>query len=301
MRRITFDLDVLRSFTLGVELGSFARAAERLGRSTSAVSAQLKKLEEQAGAPVLRKAGRNMVPTHTGEVLLAYARRLLELNDEASHAVHGTDLAGILRLGVQEDFAENLLSNVLGGFARAHPRVMVEARVARNVELLDLVDHGKLDLALAWDGGRPTTHARRVGHTAMCWISSPSLPWPDGTRNEPVPLAVMEAPCLMRSAAIAALDKARIPWRVAFTSPSLGGVWAAVAAGLGTTVRTRAAVPAGLELRSGLPRLPQIRLNIHRSEAQPSPVARRLESLLLAELSRSMTAVRKQWDGRPHS
>jgi len=97
MRRITFDLDVLRSFTLGVELGSFARAAERLGRSTSAVSAQLKKLEEQVGAPVLRKAGRNMVPTHTGEVLLAYARRLLELNDEASHAVHGTDLAGILR------------------------------------------------------------------------------------------------------------------------------------------------------------------------------------------------------------
>jgi len=292
MRRITFDLDVLRSFSLGVELGSFAKAAERLGRSTSAVSAQLKKLEDQVGAPVLRKAGRGMVPTHTGEVLLAYARRLLELNDEASHAVHGTDLEGVLRLGVQEDFAENLLSNVLGGFARAHPRVMVEARVARNVELLDLVERGKLDLALAWDGGRPTTHARRVGSTAMCWLSAPSLPWPDGTRDEPLPLAVMEAPCLMRSAAIAALDKARIPWRVAFTSPSLGGVWAAVAAGLGVTVRTRARVPTGLELRSGLPRLPQIRLNIHRGEAEPSPAASRLESLLVAELSRSMTAVR---------
>src|SRR3954470_14570576 len=104
MRRVTFDLDVLRTFVTGMELGSFAKAAERLGRSTSAVSAQLKKLEEQVGAPVLRKSGRNMVPTPTGEVLIAYARRLLELNDEASHAVNGTDLEGALRLGVAEDF-----------------------------------------------------------------------------------------------------------------------------------------------------------------------------------------------------
>src|SRR6202012_2779426 len=94
MRRVTFDLEVLRSFVTGVELGSFAKAAERLGRSTSAVSAQLKKLEDQAGTPVLRKAGRGMALTDAGETMLAYARRLLELNDEASSALHGSELEG---------------------------------------------------------------------------------------------------------------------------------------------------------------------------------------------------------------
>src|SRR5690349_24991038 len=91
-RTTTFDIDVLRSFVLGVELGSFAQAAERLNRSTSAVSAQLKKLEEQAGAPLLRKAGRGLALTETGETMLGYARRLLDLNDEAAAAVRGVQL-----------------------------------------------------------------------------------------------------------------------------------------------------------------------------------------------------------------
>ncbi|HEX7689838.1 MAG TPA: LysR family transcriptional regulator, partial [Burkholderiaceae bacterium] len=122
MSRPTFDLDVLRTLVTGIELGSFAKAADRLGRSTSAVSAQLKKLEEAAGAPVLRKAGRGMVLTPTGEVLFGYARRLLALDDEAAHAVRGAELHGAVRLGLQEDFGEGLLTGVLAGFARAHPR-----------------------------------------------------------------------------------------------------------------------------------------------------------------------------------
>lgn len=142
MGRITFDLDDLRSFVTGIELGSFARAAQRLGRSTSAVSAHLKKLEQQVGAPILRKSGRGMVMTEAGEMLLGYARRLLELNDEAACAVRGWDLHGTVRLGLQEDFGETFLPQVLGSFARAHPRVRIEARIARNAELLDWVING---------------------------------------------------------------------------------------------------------------------------------------------------------------
>ena len=133
MGRITFDLEDLRSFVTGVELGSFAKAAERLGRSTSAVSAHLKKLEQQVGAQILRKAGRGMVMTETGETLLGYARRLLELNDEAAAAVRGLDLQGTVRLGLQEDFGETCLPQVLGSFARANPTVRIEARIARPV------------------------------------------------------------------------------------------------------------------------------------------------------------------------
>lgn len=106
MGRVTFDLEDLRSYVTGIELGSFAKAAERLGRSTSAVSAHLKKLEQQVGTPILRKAGRNMVMTEAGETLLGYARRLLELNDEAAAAVRGLDLHGRVRLGLQEDFGK---------------------------------------------------------------------------------------------------------------------------------------------------------------------------------------------------
>src|SRR5579871_2716995 len=96
MRRITLDLDVLRSFATGTELGSFAKAAERLGRSTSAVSAQIKKLEDQAGTAIFRKAGRGLALTEAGETMLSYARRLLDLNDEAIVAVHGMAVEGVL-------------------------------------------------------------------------------------------------------------------------------------------------------------------------------------------------------------
>ena len=101
MRRVNFDLDVLRSFATGMDLGSFAKAADRLGRSTSAVSAQLKKLEDQAGTPIFHKSGRGLALTEAGETMLAYARRLLELNDEAAIAVHGVELEGWVRLGLQ--------------------------------------------------------------------------------------------------------------------------------------------------------------------------------------------------------
>ncbi|RWG23752.1 MAG: LysR family transcriptional regulator, partial [Mesorhizobium sp.] len=112
MRRATFDLDVLRTFVTGMELGSFAKAAERLGRSTSAVSAQLKKLEEQAATPVFRKAGRGLALTEAGETMLGYARRLIELNDEAASAIRDVELEGWVRLGLQEDFGEAVLPEV---------------------------------------------------------------------------------------------------------------------------------------------------------------------------------------------
>lgn len=283
MRRISFDLDVLRSLVAGVELGSFAKAADRLGRSTSAVSAQLKKLEEQTGVPVLRKSGRGMVLTPAGEVLLGYARRLLDLNDEAAHAVRGAELRGEVRLGLQEDFGESLLPAVLGGFARAHPNVRVQARLARNSELIEQIERGQLDLALAWDGGHSTAHSRRLARLPMQWIGSATQA-PEFDDGEPVPLAVLEAPCLMRSMATAALDKAGRSWRIAFTSPSLAGIWAAVDAGLGVTVRTGAGLPDRLRAQSGLPRLPLIALQLHRGEAAPSEPVRRLESLIEAHL-----------------
>lgn len=287
MGRVTFDLDDLRSYVAGIELGSFAKAAECLGRSTSAVSAHLKKLEQQVGVPILRKSGRGMVMTEAGETLLSYARRLLELNDEAAAAVRGLDLQGRVRLGLQEDFGETFLPQVLGSFARAHPKVCIEARIARNAELIDWVLKGQLDLSLAWDGGSSTPFQQDLGQRLMQWISAPSFDLAQWRASgEALPLVVFDAPCLMRSAATNALDRAGIPWRIAFTSRSLNGIWAAVSAGLGVTVRTHTGLPPGLVqlATEELPALQPIGVRLHWAEEQPDDAIRQLAQIIIERL-----------------
>ena len=285
MRKVNFDLDALRSFCVGIELGSFAKAADKLGRSTSAISAQLKKLEEQAGTQILRKAGRLMAPTDAGEVLLSYARRILELNDEASMALGGMELEGCVRLGLQEDFGEHLLPEVLGRFARSHPGVRIEARIMRNTELVNQVQTARLDLALAWQAGNDTPHMEALGAFPLQWIGPANKPIGEWFgRGEPLPLIAFEAPCMVRTIGTEALDRAGIPWRIVFTSPSLSGIWAAVTAGLGITVRSSVGVSANLRaLRDeefGLPVLPALGLALHRTEAEPVVACRRLHEII---------------------
>ncbi|WP_017903919.1 LysR substrate-binding domain-containing protein [Pseudomonas asplenii] len=282
MRHPTFDLDVLRTFVTGVQLNSFAKAAERLGRSTSAVSAQLKKLEEQVGSAVLAKSGRGLVLTPLGETLMSQARRLLELNDEIFDSLHEAQVEGCVRLGLQEDFGEHLLSDILRRFAKIHPRVSLEVRIGRNVELLGLIERGQLDLALAWETALDTPYSSRIGATPMQWIGPGDQPF--AREDAPLPLVVFDAPCVLRSAATEALDQARIPWRVALTSPSVGGIWAAVTAGLGITLRTRIGLPDHLTVLPGLPDVPDLGYVLHRAVAEPVGAVRQLASLIRASL-----------------
>lgn len=286
MSRLTFDLDVLRSFVSGVELGSFVKAAERLGRSTSAVSAQLKRLEDQVETPLLRKSGRGLVLTDTGEVMLGYARRLLDLNDEAASALRGQPLAGSLRIGLQEDFGESVLPDVLGLFRRAHPQLHIEVLLARNTALLDALRSGHLDMALAWQTDASSIRAEHVATVPMRWIAPMGAPPPPA--DEPLPLVVLNAPCLMRAAAIDALDYAHRPWRIAFTSPSLAGTWAAVKTGWGISVRTPLGLPSDLQVleaeESGLPSLPTLGLALYSSGGERSAAAERLSTLIKERL-----------------
>ncbi len=291
MTRVLYDLDVLRTFCTGVELGSFARAADRLGRSTSAVSAQLKKLESQCGTPLLRKSGRGVVLTEAGETLRGYALRLLELNDRAVAAVRGSELRGLVRLGLQEDLGESVLPHVLGQFARAHPHVRIEASVARSDELRERMALGQFDLALLWDVGmnHACVHGEHIMRLPLQWIGPASLDaaeagWARGLNggaqgDEALPLAMLEAPCPLRDIVTAALDKKGLAWRHAFNSASLTAVWAATAAGLGLSVRTPFGLPAHvrpLDAQAlGLPALPSMDLILGRAALDaPEPVDR---------------------------
>ncbi|MBK0115132.1 MULTISPECIES: LysR family transcriptional regulator [unclassified Delftia] len=291
MTRVLYDLDVLRTFCTGVELGSFARAADRLGRSTSAVSAQLKKLESQCGTPLLRKSGRGLVLTEAGETLRGYALRLLELNDRAVAAVRGSELRGLVRLGLQEDLGESVLPHVLGQFARAHPHVRIEASVARSDELRERMALGQFDVALLWDVGmnHACVHGEHIMRLPLQWIGPASLDaaeagWARGLNggaqgDEALPLAMLEAPCPLRDIVTAALDKKGLAWRHAFNSASLTAVWAATAAGLGLSVRTPFGLPAHvrpLDAQAlGLPALPSMDLILGRAALDaPEPVDR---------------------------
>ena len=283
--RTNLDMDVLRTFVTGFELGSFARAAERLGRSQSAVSTQLRKLEEQVGVPLVRKAGRGLALTPAGESFIGYARRLLELNDEAVESIRGADVEGWVRLGLPQDFAESWLPAVLHRFARAHPRVRVEVQVDRSVALADKTMKGELDIALAWGDGSDGPHARHVAEVPIHWIGRPDWPGVAAQDGEPLAFAAFAPPCTFRAAATAALDDAGIPWRLVFTSPSLAGLWAAAAGGLGITVRTAIHVPDGLAVldpvATGLPTLPLAALALHQADAEPPAAAGRLADILL--------------------
>jgi DNA-binding transcriptional LysR family regulator len=195
------------------------------------------------------------------------------------------DLEGRVRLGLQEDFGEHLLSEMLGRFARTHPSIRIEAKVARQAELVSEVQMANLDLALAWHTGKGTPHMEAIGTYALQWIGPANqslLRWQE--KREPVPLVAFDAPCAMRTIATEALDHAGIPWRLVFTSPSLSGVWAAVAAGLGVTVRTHFGMTAGLRVIAaggpGLPPLPTIELALHRAEAELTPACKRLHAII---------------------
>lgn len=308
---VNFDVDVLRSFSTGVALGSFARAADKLGRSPSAISAQLKKLEGQAGTPLFRKAGRGLELTDAGETMLAYAHRLLEINDEAAAAMRGVDLAGWVRLGLQEDLGENVLPGVLGRFARAHPRVRVEACVARSAELQERLELGALDLALMWeaDGNVSRAHGERLARLPLQWIGPAAVEsldapwWMDQQRGgsarkatrEALPLILLDAPCPLRDIVTTALDRAGIAWRHAFTSASLAALWAATSAGLGLSVRTPVGLPAHVRAldRTGtrLPALPPLALAMYRLQAEPEPPVARLAELLRDGVATSLRGV----------
>ncbi|GGF45606.1 LysR family transcriptional regulator [Aliidongia dinghuensis] len=291
MAKLNLDMDVLRTLVTAQDLGGFNRAAGQIGRSQSAVSQQIRKLEDQVGEPLFRKQGRGLVPTEAGDLVLAYARRILDLNDEAVVALRGRAIEGAVRFGLAADFAEAWLPLALGQFRRAHPAVRVEAVVDGNRHLLARLDRGELDLVLALGNGT-RADAYRLARLPMVWIgpavdrpgaAGQTLRVPVWTAGEPIPLALFEAPCFFREAALAVLDRAGLVWRAAFTSSSLHGLWAAIEAGLGLTLRTAIGLPAGvtlLDAAAGLPPGPSVDLCLHDAGRALSPALGRLRAIV---------------------
>ena len=240
-RENMLDLDLLRSFVCVVDAGGFTRAGERVHRTQSTVSQQIRRLEETLGCPLLHRNGKQATPTEEGERLLSYARRILALAGGARRGgAPGGE--GVVRLGVPEDFAAYRLTELFSDFARSRPGLRLDVRCGLSVRLLARSKRGGLDLALQTRRG-----ARSGGVAAwpeeLHWVTSRSI------RSLSVGLG---AACVSWSKAaftaistIHALEVAGRTWHMAFTSPNLPGIQAAVSAGLGVSILPDVASPGG--------------------------------------------------------
>jgi DNA-binding transcriptional LysR family regulator len=236
-----FDLELLRSFVSVVDAGGFTRAGERVHRTQSTISQQIKRLEEDIGRPLLIRSGKQVVPTECGERLLSYARRLLTLAEEARDVLAQPDHEGAVRLGIPEDFAAYRLTKLLAGFSRARPGLRLDVRADQSGNLRNALERGDLDLALVKrDAGGKSGIA--VWPERIHWVTSKAHPAHATTGS--LPLIFFPAGCLYRTRAVHAIECAGRSWHMAYTSSSLAGIQAAVAAGLGLSIMPEIAVQA---------------------------------------------------------
>jgi DNA-binding transcriptional LysR family regulator len=290
--RPTFDMDALRTIVLGTDLGSFARAASQLSRSQSAVSMHLKKLEDQVGRPLFRRNGRGLIPTEAGEALLTYARRIIALNDEAATSLGAPIAIASVQMGLPQDLFDDVMPEAITRFSRLRPGVHVEVRAGRNHALEEDVRAGRLDVAVAFFPVGSEAHGTLLASLPMLWLGAKGFAKPDG--DDPIPLVVFDHPCLFRQAALQALDRKGRRWRLSLTTPSLPGIWAALRAGYGVSVRPAHPIANGLRdvaSELGLPKLPAIELRMLSASAL-SPAASDLRSIL-ESVVRKRRALRK--------
>lgn len=281
----TLDLDLLRCFVTIAETRSFTRTGERLGRTQSTISLQIKRLEEQLGRAVFARTPRSLSLTPEGERLLGPARQLLRLNDAAIADLFEPDMIGRVRIGVPEDFATAHLPAVLATFAKAHPLVELEVTCDLTLNLLDRFHGGAFDLVLVKREPSAQLEGVRVWRERLVWVARDQLA---ASGMETVPLVVSPEPCVYRKRAIDALEAVGRKWRIAYTSTSLAGSQSAVNAGLGIAVLPGEMVPPYLTPIIDDPELPVLyETEIALIEAPGlSQTAHRLAQHIVAALER---------------
>lgn len=231
----------LKSFVAIADTGTFGQAAAAVNRTQSALSLQIKKLEEQLGCELFDRTGRRVVLTPEGEVFLGYARRMIQLQWEAFSRLREPDVEGEIRFGTPEDFATHYLPEVLARFRQHHPRVQLMVACDLTLNLLDGFQRGEYDVILAKRDPQRVKGGTKVWREPLVWAGA------DGFRpGDRLSLVLSPQPCIYRARALAALDHSRRSWHISYTSPSLAGTLAAVKAGLGVTVLPANMIPPGI-------------------------------------------------------
>ncbi|KAF1044780.1 LysR substrate-binding domain-containing protein [Xylophilus sp.] len=277
-----FDIDLLRAFVAVADHGTFGAAARHLGRTQSAVTQQMQRLEAQVGQPLFERSGRGKQLTAAGRRLLGYAREILGLNDEAVRALADEGLSGSLRIGSPHDIADTLLPPLLGHIARAAPRLRLDIEVGRSPFLMEALHRGELDMTISTRED-PSLQGFALRTSPTLWVASSQFVY---DQRLPLPLVLIDEPSIFRRLALEALEAHRIPWRQAYSSSNLIGVKAAVRAGLGVTARSMEMLDGQLRAlgaHEGLPALPDVTYSLWIRPGAANPMARQAFDLLCAQ------------------
>jgi len=277
------DPILLRAFVAVKETGGFTRAARRLHLTQSAVSHQIRKLEEQVGRPLLFRTTRSLALTEDGEDFLLHAIQILESIDALGRRFQPSKVSGIVRFGVPENFMGEQLPTLLNQFARAYPAVRLDVTVGTYLDLRAKVAAGELDLAVVLSEPKSRANDEVLLKTKFVWVAAETFDLPEGAS---LPLAFAPAPCVDRRVGIKALNRTNIEWHIAFTSPSQEGIRTAVLAGIAAAIQIQNDVRQGMRVidgKYGLPALPKAEFTIISKKGEATPAiaefARMLRSM----------------------
>lgn len=287
-----FSTEQLRTLVTIADTGSFTRAAERLFKSQPALSMQIKNLEEQVGSRLLERSGRETRLTEVGRVLVSYARRILEMNDEALAKLSLTEAAGAVRIGVLEEAALGPLVHVLTRFGRLCTNIQIQLEVATSWELARKVESHALCIAVA-NSAFAKEPVEPLWHERYVWACASTF---DLTPGELLPLILdpPECPCAVRDVAVQALSDLGVAWQTVFSSLSLPAIQAAVRAGLGVALIAESAVSSDMRVMTDpelFPQLPEAEIALYRSREAVSDAAECLHAFLLENLRTGAAAL----------
>jgi DNA-binding transcriptional LysR family regulator len=280
---VLLDVDQLRAFIAIAETGSFTKAAEVVNKTQSAVSMQMKRLEERLDRPIFSRDGRASKLTEDGQRLLDYARRIVKLNIETIAAFSDAELSGRVRLGVPDDYADRYLPEIMARFSRAYPGVELTVICEPSVDLLERIDASEIDLAIVTN-----CETKRAAETfrreRLLWVTSNR----HSTHSEqPLPLALGRPSCSWRRIAVERLETTGRPHRVLYSSSNAGAVAAAVLAGLAVSVLPESGLRPGMRVLTaaeGFPELPSCRIGLVRNAHESSALADALAEHIISSL-----------------
>ena len=280
-------VEYLKSFLAVADSGSFTKAASVIHRTQSAVSMQMRRLEEEIGRPLFARTGKSFTLTVTGETLLEHARRIVKHHDDTVAVFSRPNLYGKIRFGAAEDYASLVLPRILSNFALSYPAIRVDVHVAPSSELKTGLDAGALDIVLCTE---IKGNGRVVHREPVVWTASPHHATHE---QKPVPIAVYHDGCVFRKWATEALTNQKRAYRIAYVSTSVTGIIAAVQSGLAIAPVGMSYFPAGLRRlgpESGFPLLPTADVWLHKSPTADSEPAACFEQHVISSFSRLNTS-----------
>ncbi|WP_310621161.1 LysR substrate-binding domain-containing protein [Flexibacterium corallicola] len=292
------DLEQIKTFVAIVETGSFTKAAARVHRTQSAVSMQMRRLEERLGKPIFEKIGRQSKLTEDGERLLQYARRLVRLNEETLSVFDGSEVNGHVRIGTPDDYADRFLPEIFARFSRSYPHAEVSVICAPTPNLRQALQEDKLDLAIV-------THVPHQMPLGQEIIRREPLLWVASCKHsieeeEVLPLALGRASCDWRAVALSELEGQGRDYKVSYTSWNSTAVGAAVLAGLAVSVLPESAVRSGMRILTeteGFPRLPHCEIALLRNERTAGKTTKAFAEHIISSLDDTCLSLALDEDG----